>query len=94
MVSYNGATDAKSCSLSVSKKGLICYTEDGNLFYVAKTGVESVETTDGAWATSDIGGTVSFNKNLYLFQKSPKNFASVLLTKYTNIAGSESQYKN
>lgn len=94
LVSYNGATDAKSCSLSVSKKGLICYTEDGNLFYVAKTGVESVETTDGAWATSDIGGTVSFNKNLYLFQKSPKNFASVLLTKYTNIAGSESQYKN
>lgn len=37
---------------------------------------------------------MAFNKNLYLFQKSPNNFASVVLTKYTNIAGSESQYKN
>lgn len=54
MVAYNGTSQAKSCSLSVSKKGLICYTEDGNLFYVAKTGVEIVETTDGSWATKDI----------------------------------------
>lgn len=30
---------------------------------------------------------------MYLFQHSPNNFASVFLTRYQNIAGSESKYR-
>lgn len=94
LVSYDGSSDVKECTLSISKKGLVCYGSGGNLFYVAKTGVETMESTDGTWATTNLGGVVTFNKNLYLFQKNPNNFASVVLTRYTNLAGSEAQFKN
>lgn len=94
LVEYNTASDAKDCSLSLSKKGLFCYTPTGELFYVGKSGVELMETTDGQWSTSDIGGISTYNKNsMYLFQHSPNNFASVFLTRYQNIAGSESKYR-
>lgn len=54
-----------------------------------------METTDGQWSTTDIGGIGTYNKSsMYLFQHSPNNFASVFLTRYQNIAGSDSQYKN
>lgn len=94
MVAYNGTTEAKDCSLSLSKKGLFCFSSAGELFYVSKTGVETMETSDGEWSTKDISNLVAFNKSLYLFQKNPMNFASVLLTRYQNLAGSESQYRN
>ena len=54
LVEYNTASDAKDCSLSLSKKGLFCYTPTGELFYVGKSGVELMETADGQWSTSDI----------------------------------------
>ena len=80
LVEYNVGSDAKDCSLSLSKKGLFCYTAGGELFFVSKTG---------------IGGISTYNKtSIYLFQHSPANFASVFLTRYINIAGSESKYKN
>ena len=54
-----------------------------------------METTDGERSTKDIGGIGTYNKtSIYLFQHSPANFASVFLTRYINIAGSESKYKN
>ena len=52
-----------------------------------------MESSDGSWATANLGGGLTYNKNLYLFQKNPNNFASVILTRYTNLAGSEAQYK-
>lgn len=95
LVEYNIGSDAKDCTLSLSKKGLFCYTAGGELFYVGKTGVETMETTDGERSTSDIWGLGTYNKSsLYLFQHSPNNFASVFLTRYQNIAGSESKYRN
>ena len=93
LVAYDGSSDVKECTLSISKKGLVCYGTWGNLFYVSKTGVESMESSDGSWATANLGGVLTYNKNLYLFQKNPNNFASVILTRYTNLAGSEAQYK-
>ena len=95
LVEYNVGSDAKDCSLSLSKKGLFCYTAGGELFFVSKTGIETMETTDGERSTKDIGGIGTYNKtSIYLFQHSPANFASVFLTRYINIAGSESKYKN
>ena len=95
LVEYNIGSDAKDCSLSLSKKGLFCYTAGGELFFVSKTGIETMETTDGERSTKDIGGIGTYNKtSIYLFQHSPANFASVFLTRYINIAGSESKYKN
>ena len=95
LVEYNVGSDAKDCSLSLSKKGLFCYTAGGELFFVSKTGIETMETTDGERSTKDIGGIGTYNKtSIYIFQHSPANFASVFLTRYINIAGSESKYKN
>lgn len=54
MVAYNGTTEAKECTSSISKKGLFCYSNGGELFYVAKTGVEAMETSDGERATRDL----------------------------------------
>ena len=93
LVAYDGSSDVNACTLSISKKGLVCYGSWGNLFYVSKTGVETMESSDGSRATSNLGSVLTFNKNLYIFQKNPNNFASVVLTRYTNLAGSEAQYK-
>ena len=37
-----------------SKKGLFCYTEGGDLFYVGKLGIEPMEVVDNDWATKTI----------------------------------------
>lgn len=95
LIEYNLASDAKSCGLSLSKKGLFCYTTGGELFYVGKAGVETMETADGQWSTTDIGGIGTYGKNnLYIFQHSPNNFASVFVTRYQNEAGAETRYRN
>lgn len=94
LIEFNASADAKDCSLSLSKKGLFCHTVGGQLFYVGKAGVELMETTDGQRSTTDVGAIGTYNKSsMYLFQHSPNNFASVFLTRYQNIAGSESQYR-
>lgn len=95
MVEYNLWAPAKDCQLSLSKKGLFCYTESGELFFVSKLGVEPMEVVDNDRSTTAIGGLGTFGRNnLYLFQSNPNNIASALLTRYRNVAGSETKYQN
>ncbi len=95
LVEYNLGLPAKSCELSLSKKGFYCYTEGGELFYVNKLGVEPMEVVDNDWATKAIGGLGTFGRNnFYLFQANPNNLGAVLLTRYRNVAGSETKYQN
>ncbi len=95
MVEYNLWAPAKDCQLSLSKKGLFCYTEAGGLFFVSKLGIEPMEVVDNDRSTSAIGGLGTFGRNnLYLFQSNPNNIASALLTRYRNVAGSETKYQN
>ena len=87
--------NAKSCSLSLSKKGLFCYTEGWDLFFVNKLWVEPMEVIDNDWATTSIGGIWTYwNNKFYLFQKSPNNMANALLTRYSVVAWSENKYQN
>ena len=76
---------AKACSLSLSKKGLFCYTDGWTLFFVNKLWVEPMEVIDNDWSTKSIWwiGTYGNNK-FYLFQKSPNNMANALLTRYSS----------
>lgn len=95
LVEYNLWWVAKECSSSISKKGLFCYTEGGELFYVGKLGIEPMEVVDNDWATKTIWGIGVFGRNnFYLFQANPNNIGAALLTRYRNVAGSESKYQN
>lgn len=53
-----------------------------------------METEGEDWSTKTIGGLGTYGRNnLYLFQPSVKNTGSVFLTRYRNIAGSETKYQ-
>ena len=95
LVEYNMWEMAKSCSLSLSKKGLFCYTDGWTLFFVNKLWVEPMEVIDNDWSTKSIWwiGTYGNNK-FYLFQKSPNNMANALLTRYSVVAWSENKYQS
>lgn len=95
LLEYNLWASAKNCELSLSKKGLFCYTEAWDLFFVNKLGVEPMEVIDNDWSTKNIGGIGTFGRNnFYLFQQNPNNMGSVLLTRYRNVAWSETKYQN
>ena len=94
LVEYNLWNEAKDCSLSISKNGLFCYTEWGELFYVNKLWVEPMEVIDWDWASKSIWGLWTYNKSLYLFYSNPNNLGSALLTRYKNVSGSESKYQS
>ena len=94
LVEYNMMESAKSCSLSLSKKWLFCYTAEWNLFYVNKLWVEVMEVIDSDWSTKNIGGIWTYWTNkFYLFQKNPNNMANALLTRYLVVAWSENKYQ-
>ncbi len=62
---------------------------------MSKLGVEPMEVVDNDRSTTAIGGLGTFGRNnLYLFQSNPNNIASALLTRYRNVAGSETKYQN
>lgn len=95
LVEYNLWEPAKACSLSLSKKGLFCYTEGWDLFFVNKLWVEPMEVIDNDWSTTSIWGVWTYwNNKFYLFQKSLNNMANALLTRYTVVAWSENKYQS
>lgn len=94
-ISYDMWEPAKACSLSLSKRGLFCYTAGWNIFFVNKLWVEPMEVVDGDWSTTSIWGIWTYwNNKFYLFQKSPNNMANALLTRYAVVPGSENKYRN
>ena len=94
LVEFNMGSEVEDCSLSLSSRGLFCYTNLGAIFNVTKVGVENMESAAGDWSTKDIWGIGTYNKtNFYVFQKNANNFASVFVTRYRNIPGSEMNYQ-
>lgn len=47
-------SEVEDCSLSLSSRGLFCYTNLGAIFNVTKVGVENMESAAGDWSTKDI----------------------------------------
>ena len=95
LIEYNVGSAMKDCELSLGTRGLFCYAENGDLFFVNKLGVEQMEVVDEDRATKNIGGIWTYGRNnFYLFQANPNNIGAALLTRYRNLAGSESKYQN
>ena len=56
LIEYNVGSAMKDCELSLGTRGLFCYAENGDLFFVNKLGVEQMEVVDEDRATKNIGG--------------------------------------
>ncbi|MDR2190799.1 MAG: hypothetical protein LBP53_06600, partial [Candidatus Peribacteria bacterium] len=93
LVEYNVSKPLGDCSISLLKNGIYCYTTDGEIYLISKSGIEPVQTSDGDFR-SNIGGVGTFNRNnLYVFQKNVSSVGNALLTRYRNTAGSQTQYQ-
>jgi hypothetical protein len=91
VVEYNVGKVLEDCTISLSKNGLYCYNSDGSMYLITKSGIEPVTTSDDF--RSGIGGIGTFNRNnLYVFNKNISSVASILLTRYTSAAGSQTVY--
>lgn len=93
VVEYNAGAPLEQCVTSLLKDGLYCYNTTGDIYLVLKSGVTPLSTTDGDFKPN-IGGVGTYGRNnLYVFQKSPANLGSSLVTRYRNTAGSQSAYQ-
>ncbi|MBO4203741.1 hypothetical protein J5893_02815 [bacterium] len=93
VVEFNVGKPLENCVTSLLKDGLYCYNTDGDIYLIVKSGVTPVSTTDGDFKTN-IGGLGTYSRNnFYVFQKSPSNIGSSLVTRYRNVAGSQSSFQ-
>lgn len=92
LIEYPGQT-LEGCSHSLLRDGLYCYTTTDDISLITKGGVTPLETNDGSFK-SGIGGLGIYNKNkFYVFYKNLSSVGNILLTRYQNIAGSESNFQ-
>lgn len=93
LIDLNAGNNLQDCTLSLLRDGLYCYTEWDDLFLVNKTGITPLETDDGSFKNW-IWGLGIFNKNnFYIFQKTLSSIWNVLVTRYRNVAGSETNFQ-
>lgn len=95
LVEYNLDDPVENCSLNLLKNGFYCYTDNGNIYVVTKSGIESVTTSDPDGFPSTIGGIGTYGKsNMYVFSKNVTNLSdSTLVVRYRNTLGSQSIYQ-
>ncbi|HCY20672.1 TPA: hypothetical protein DIC40_02240 [Patescibacteria group bacterium] len=46
LVSYNIDDTIENCSLNLLRNGFYCYTTNGKIYVIARSGIESVTTAD------------------------------------------------
>ncbi|MEF2175182.1 MAG: hypothetical protein V3575_01815 [Candidatus Absconditabacteria bacterium] len=85
--------EIKGCSPNLSQNGLYCYTNDGKVFNVTKSGRESVTTRSPAFP-NNIDGVGTFGTNrMYLLTSDPEyNSKGIFIIKYANLVGSQAKF--
>jgi len=90
---FNANKDLTKCTLSLLRDGVYCSSDDGTMFLINKAGITPLETTDGVFS-SNVGWLGIFNKNnFYVFQKNISSVGNIFVTRYRNVAGSESSFQ-
>ncbi len=95
LVGYNIDDTIENCSLNLLKNGFYCYTLNGKIYVITRTGIESVTTADPDGFPLSIWGIGTYGKsNMYVFAKNVTNLAdSTLVIRYRNTLGSQSIYQ-
>ncbi len=95
LVGYNIDDTIENCSLNLLKNGFYCYTLNGKIYVITRTGIESVTTADPDGFPMSIWGVGTYGKsNMYVFSKNVTNLAdSTLVVRYRNTLGSQSIYQ-
>jgi len=95
LMEYGSDTPVKWCSKNLLWDGLYCYSPNGKIFTVTNAGIENVTTTSPGGFPSDIAGIqVYWKSNIYIFQPTLNTIGKdVLLTRYRNVLGSQSQFQ-
>ena len=93
LTEFNGGNNLSTCTVSLLRDGLYCATDKGEISLFTKSWVTPLETTDGAFS-SNLGWLGIFNKNnFYVFQKNISSVGNIFVTRYRNVAGSESNFQ-
>lgn len=95
LIWYNIDDTIEKCSLNLLKNGFYCYTTNGKIYVIAKTGIDSVTTADPDGFPLSIWGIGTYGKsNMYVFAKNVTNLAdSTLVVRYRNTLWSQSIYQ-
>lgn len=95
LMEYSTEEFINGCSTNLLRDGLYCYSKDGNIFSVTKSGVEPVTTDDPGGFPSEVADVKVYGKsNMYIFQSKLDALGkNVLLTRYRNVIGSQSQFQ-
>ena len=95
LVNYSLDESTKGCNMSLSKNGFYCFTPTGKIYFVGRSGIEPVTTSDADGFPSDIGGVWTYGKaNMYVFSPSVTSLSnSTLVTRYRNTVGSQTMYQ-
>lgn len=95
LVGYNIDDTIENCGLNLLRNGFYCYTSNGKIYVITRTGIESVTTADPDWFPMSIGWIGTYGKsNMYVFAKNVTNLAdSTLVVRYRNTLWSQSIYQ-
>jgi len=95
LVEYGDEENLKSCTANILRNGLYCLTRNGNIFNITdQNGIEPLTTTSPGWFPSGVEGVAVWKNNIYLFQQELDNLGDdILVTRYVNNLGSQSQFK-
>lgn len=95
LVNYGIDEAVKWCSTSLSKNGFYCFTPTGKIYFVGRSGIEPVTTSDADGFPASIGGIGTYGKaNMYVFSPNITNLSnSTLVTRYRNTVGSQTIYQ-
>jgi hypothetical protein len=79
----------------LSKNGFYCFTPTGKIYFVGRSGIEPVTTSDADGFPASIGGIGTYGKaNMYVFSPNITNLSnSTLVTRYRNTVGSQTIYQ-
>ncbi len=95
LIEYGIDDTIKWCSENLLRDWLYCYTEDGRIFSVTKSGIEPVITSDPGWFPDTVWGVGVYGKaNLYVFQPNlSSSLSGVFVTRYRNTVWSQISYQ-
>ena len=95
LVEYWVDSNMAWCSVNLLRDWLYCYISDGRIYNITKAWIEPVTTQDWVWFPDTVWGLWIYMKNnFYVFQPNLNSALNwVVLTRYRNIAGSETVYQ-
>lgn len=96
LVRYNLPSPLQGCVSNLSRNGLYCYNQFGELYNITKPGVEKMSLASGSPFPSSIAGlSVYLRSNMYVLTNDPTlNSTGTYIVRYQNVQGSQISFQD